>query len=54
MADARRHAESLVARQHECWLPATATGPGDQDQGAVIFRIAIDGMTGRRTGRDGG
>jgi uncharacterized protein len=54
MADVRRHAESLVARRHEWWLPATATAPGDQNQGAVFFRIAIDGMTGRRTGRDGG
>jgi nitroimidazol reductase NimA-like FMN-containing flavoprotein (pyridoxamine 5'-phosphate oxidase superfamily) len=52
MADARHHAESLVARRHEWWLPAIASGPGDDNHGAVIFRIAVDGMTGRRTARD--
>jgi nitroimidazol reductase NimA-like FMN-containing flavoprotein (pyridoxamine 5'-phosphate oxidase superfamily) len=54
MADARHHAERLVARREEWWLPAIATGPGDENQGAVVFRIAIDTMTGRRTARDRG
>ena len=50
-----------VATPRVSWRGSTSfgcrrppTGPGNQDQGAVIFRIAIDGMTGRRTGRDGG
>jgi nitroimidazol reductase NimA-like FMN-containing flavoprotein (pyridoxamine 5'-phosphate oxidase superfamily) len=50
-ADARRRAERLFQERHKWWLPAAATLPSRPRHQAVIFRIAIEHLTGRRADR---
>jgi uncharacterized protein len=52
-ADARRRAEELFRARHEWWLPATAKLGSKEHEHAVIYRISIDRLTGRRAGRGG-
>jgi nitroimidazol reductase NimA-like FMN-containing flavoprotein (pyridoxamine 5'-phosphate oxidase superfamily) len=53
-ADARRRAERLFQERHKWWLPAAATLSSKPWQHSVIFRIAIDRLTGRRADRQEG
>jgi nitroimidazol reductase NimA-like FMN-containing flavoprotein (pyridoxamine 5'-phosphate oxidase superfamily) len=50
-ADARRRAERLFQERHEWWLPAAATLASKPREHAVLFRIAIERITGRRADR---
>ena len=51
-ADARRRAEQLFQDRREWWLPAAGkVGPRDPAH-VVIYRITLDQLTGRRTGRN--
>jgi nitroimidazol reductase NimA-like FMN-containing flavoprotein (pyridoxamine 5'-phosphate oxidase superfamily) len=50
-AEARHRAERLFGERHEWWLPGAAKVDSKPRQHAVMFRIAIDQMTGRRADR---
>ena len=47
-ADARRRAEQLFKERDEWWLPGAAKLRPDEHEHAVVFRISIDRLTGRR------
>lgn len=47
-ADGRRRAEALLSARAEWWLPATAKLSGIEPAGAVLFRIKLDNVSGRR------
>lgn len=49
-AEARRRAEQLFAARQEWWLPGAAQVTTRPHEFAVIFRIGIDRLTGRRAG----
>jgi hypothetical protein len=50
-AETRRRAETLLQQRHEWWLPGAAeTSAGERGE-AVLFRIVVDTMTGRRAAR---
>jgi nitroimidazol reductase NimA-like FMN-containing flavoprotein (pyridoxamine 5'-phosphate oxidase superfamily) len=51
-AEARRRAHALFDRHREWWLPATSTlADGEPNYPAVVYRIRIDSVTGRRAFR---
>jgi nitroimidazol reductase NimA-like FMN-containing flavoprotein (pyridoxamine 5'-phosphate oxidase superfamily) len=50
--DARRRAEGLFQHRRQWWLPATAKLPGREPHAAVVYRIAITRVTGRRADRN--
>jgi len=51
-ADARRRAERLFERRREWWLPAAAAVAGTPEHpDVVVYRIAIDAISGRRASR---
>lgn len=50
-ADARRRAEQLFSERNEWWLPGAAKLASQEHEHAVIFRISIDRLTGRRAAR---
>jgi nitroimidazol reductase NimA-like FMN-containing flavoprotein (pyridoxamine 5'-phosphate oxidase superfamily) len=50
-AEARRRAERLFQERHEWWLPAAGNVPSKRREDAVLFRIAIDRLTGRKADR---
>jgi nitroimidazol reductase NimA-like FMN-containing flavoprotein (pyridoxamine 5'-phosphate oxidase superfamily) len=51
-ADARRRAERLFQERQKWWLPAAATVSSKPREHAVMFRITIDRLTGRRADRE--
>jgi nitroimidazol reductase NimA-like FMN-containing flavoprotein (pyridoxamine 5'-phosphate oxidase superfamily) len=50
-AAARRRAERLFQQRHEWWLPGAAKVDSKPWERAVMFRIAIEQMSGRRADR---
>lgn len=50
-ADARRRAAALFEQRDEWWLPAAGRVAAHEHQDAVIYRIDIERMTGRRADR---
>lgn len=50
--EARRRAERLFQYRPQWWLPAAAKLPGREPHAAVVYRIAITRMTGRRADRN--
>lgn len=51
-ADLRTRARRLFEQRPSWWLPAVATvGDGPEPEAAVVFRIHVDRVTGRRTAR---
>ena len=50
-ADARHRAERLFHERNKWWLPAAATVSSKPREHAVMFRITIDRVTGRRADR---
>jgi nitroimidazol reductase NimA-like FMN-containing flavoprotein (pyridoxamine 5'-phosphate oxidase superfamily) len=50
-AEARRRAERLLGERHEWWLPGAAMVDSKPRPPAVMFRIGIEQMTGRRADR---
>jgi nitroimidazol reductase NimA-like FMN-containing flavoprotein (pyridoxamine 5'-phosphate oxidase superfamily) len=50
-ADARHRAEALFQQRPEWWLPAAAKVASRERHAIVVYRIAIDRMTGRRATR---
>jgi nitroimidazol reductase NimA-like FMN-containing flavoprotein (pyridoxamine 5'-phosphate oxidase superfamily) len=51
-AEALRRAQRLFQERHEWWLPGTAKLGSKEHEHAVIYRISIDQLTGRRAARD--
>jgi nitroimidazol reductase NimA-like FMN-containing flavoprotein (pyridoxamine 5'-phosphate oxidase superfamily) len=51
-AEARRRAKQLFQERHEWWLPGAAKPGSKEHEHAVIYRISIDHLTGRRAARD--
>jgi uncharacterized protein len=52
-ADARQRAERLFQQRPEWWLPAAAKVAGSSEHpDIVVYRIAIDRLTGRRASRE--
>lgn len=51
-AEARRRAEQLFQERPEWWLPGAAKLGAKEHDHAVIYRISLDRMTGRRAGAD--
>ena len=49
--DARSRAEHLFRERPEWWLPGAAKLEAQQHEHAVIYRISIDRLTGRRADR---
>jgi nitroimidazol reductase NimA-like FMN-containing flavoprotein (pyridoxamine 5'-phosphate oxidase superfamily) len=50
-ADARRRAERLFQERHNWWLPGAATVSTKRREHTVMFRIAIERLTGRQADR---
>jgi len=50
-ANARRRAYDLFQRHSEWWLPAAGKLPAEEQQPAVVYRIQIERMSGRRAAR---
>src|SRR5690606_38260872 len=50
-AEARRRAERHLTQRQEWWLPAAARTSTHEHQDMVLYRIAIDRLTGRRAAR---
>jgi nitroimidazol reductase NimA-like FMN-containing flavoprotein (pyridoxamine 5'-phosphate oxidase superfamily) len=50
-ADARRRAERLFQERHNWWLPGAATVSSKRREHTVMFRIAIERLTGRQADR---
>jgi nitroimidazol reductase NimA-like FMN-containing flavoprotein (pyridoxamine 5'-phosphate oxidase superfamily) len=50
-AESRRRAEQLFKERHEWWLPAAGKLGSKEHEHAVIYRISIDRLTGRRAAR---
>ena len=50
--EARSRAEALFAKRPAWWLPAAARLAGREHHDMVVYRIQIDGLTGRRANRD--
>ena len=50
--DARARAEALFTKRQEWWLPAAARVAGREPRDVVVYRIQIDRLTGRRSGRE--
>ena len=50
-AEARRRAEQLFRNRGEWWLPGAAKLASKEHEHAVIYRISIDRLTGRRAAR---
>jgi nitroimidazol reductase NimA-like FMN-containing flavoprotein (pyridoxamine 5'-phosphate oxidase superfamily) len=50
-AEARRRAERLFQERHKWWLPGAATVRSKPREHAVMFRITIEDVTGRRADR---
>jgi uncharacterized protein len=51
-AGARRRAEELFQQRPEWWLPAAARTPLREHPDVVIYRIAIERVSGRRAARE--
>jgi nitroimidazol reductase NimA-like FMN-containing flavoprotein (pyridoxamine 5'-phosphate oxidase superfamily) len=49
---ARQRAEQLFRQRPEWWLPGAAKVGAKEHEHAVIYRISIDRVTGRRAARD--
>jgi len=52
-AEARRRAEQLFQHRSEWWLPGAAKLDSKESEHAVIYRISLDKVTGRRASRTG-
>ena len=52
-AAARRRAHELFAGRDRWWEPATAKTPTNESHAAVLYRIRVDRLTGRRASRSG-
>jgi nitroimidazol reductase NimA-like FMN-containing flavoprotein (pyridoxamine 5'-phosphate oxidase superfamily) len=50
-ANARRRAFDLFQRNAEWWLPGAGKLPSEEQQPAVVYRIQIERMSGRRAAR---
>lgn len=50
-AEARRRAEALFQQRAEWWLPGAAKLDSKEPEHAVIYRISLDRVTGRRAAR---
>jgi nitroimidazol reductase NimA-like FMN-containing flavoprotein (pyridoxamine 5'-phosphate oxidase superfamily) len=50
--DTRQHALELFKSRSEWWLPALEKVGGRKAQSLVVYRILIDGITGRRAARN--
>jgi nitroimidazol reductase NimA-like FMN-containing flavoprotein (pyridoxamine 5'-phosphate oxidase superfamily) len=54
-SDARRRAHELFQQRRNWWLPAAGKVTGGEEHGiAVVYRIRIEEMTGRRAARGSG
>lgn len=51
-AEARRRAQDLFQHRRQWWLPAAAKLPSREPHAAVVFRISITRITGRRADRN--
>lgn len=51
-SEARARAEALFSKRHEWWRPAAARVTGREHRDVVVYRIQIDRLTGRRSGRE--
>lgn len=52
-AEALRRVDQLFEERHEWWLPGAAKLETKEHEHAVIYRISIDRLTGRRATRNG-
>jgi uncharacterized protein len=50
-AERRRRAETLLQQRREWWLPGAAETSAGAPGEAVLFRIVVDSITGRRAAR---
>lgn len=50
-AESRRRAEQLFQQRAEWWLPGAAKLDSKESEHAVIYRISLDKVTGRRAAR---
>lgn len=50
-ADARQRAQHLFQQRREWWLPAAAKLPTREPHAMVLYRVAIDRVTGRMASR---
>jgi nitroimidazol reductase NimA-like FMN-containing flavoprotein (pyridoxamine 5'-phosphate oxidase superfamily) len=50
--ESRKRAEQLFKRRREWWLPGAAKAESGEHQDVVVYRIQIDGLTGRRAARN--
>lgn len=53
-SEAMRRAERLFQERQEWWLPGTGKVPSREHHGAVVYRIRIDRLSGRRAARERG